>query len=334
MRPARPTRALVLSALSLAVLAAGCGGAEAAPGATSGGAAAPPAAAAAPSPSAATTGGLDLLVTGLPGDAPVQVGQLTGPGGFLRVLTVTAGVVQRIVDLPPGRYTVVWHAVSGPSTQGTVTLAPRVPTQSVDIVAGVVAAPLAVQYVSDAPVTLAVAGLPPGAADNTVAVVHGANGWSTYVTFRADTLIPVRLDPGSYVVEWRSIELRAGNDVLRYASTTPAQQVTVEPSGAPVLVHATFGLASGIIEIATLGLPVSGENTHVGVLRRPDGNTIWINVVPGTTYRASGLSAGEYRMEWEPVTLNGARYRPTPPAHAITLVPSAQPVPVTATYAR
>lgn len=178
-------------------------------------------------PSAPSAGILAVTVSGLPSGADAAVA-ITGPASYRRDLTAS----ETLTGLAPGVYTVAATAVAS----GTLSYAPTVPSQTVNVTATTATANV-VYSASGSSLTVNVSGVPAGAS----AAVHvsGPNGYDRDVT--ATTTLPA-VTAGPYTITAQAIS----SSGTAYNPTPGSQLVNVPPGGATTAaVGYTAGGAAG-----------------------------------------------------------------------------------------
>jgi hypothetical protein len=236
---------------------------------------------------AVSSGAIAVVLSGLPASL-AGLATVSGPDGFVRVLTATSTVT----GLIPGTYRVVSNAV----TAGGVTFTPDADTLVVVVSASLVASPVTIRYAAQVGrVTVATAGVPP---DTPLSLTLVGNG-ITRVLSGSATLdsLPV----GRYTLTAAPLTVNA----VRYAPALPTQTAVVTV-GATTALAVGFVVVPTVVEVQVLGLP-SGAAASITLIA-PAGEAV---SVPATT-RIAPAPVGRWRLTADPVTSGGATYMPTP----------------------
>lgn len=160
-----------------------------------------------------TTGSLAVVVGGLPGGAAGSV-TVTGPGGYTQNVTSTT----TLTLLAPGSYTVSAANVSAAGT----TYVPSPTTQSVTVVASLVASPATVSYaLATGAVTISTSGMPGGVTPTFSLTGTGAPRSAS----GAGTVSSLQV--GSWTITANTIVSGA----TTYTPSPSSQSVTITPNG-------------------------------------------------------------------------------------------------------
>jgi hypothetical protein len=245
---------------------------------------------------AITTGGLTVMVTGLPAGTSAAV-IVTGPGGYSRSVAAT----ETMVGLAPGSYTVAAAAV----TVAGQTYSPSPATQTQTVSVGATAAAAVAYAGPSGNLAVAVTGLPGGVAANIG--VSGPGGFAQTIT--ATTTL-TSLVAGTYTITANNVA--AGGQT--YLPSPLSQTVTVSAGAtANRAVTYTAAGASGALTLTVSGLP--GGTSAAIVVTGPGG---YNQTVTGTV-TLSALVAGSYTIAASNVSAGGSTYGPSPASQSITV---------------
>ncbi|HET6580114.1 MAG TPA: CARDB domain-containing protein [Gemmatimonadales bacterium] len=213
-------------------------------------------------PSGPSVGSLTVAVSGLPDGTAASV-TVSGPGGYSHQVAAS----ETLSGLTPGGYTVAAAVVSS----GGFAYRPVQPTQSVTVVEGASPASARVAYgAAGATLTVAVAGLPPGA--SAAITVTGPNAYSRLLT---GTATLADLAAGVYTVRAESVA-PAGPP---YTPSPGVQALTLAEGGnATAQVSYTQGATAGLdLRIDGMYLTQSVQ-TYAGAVPLVDGRDGFLRV--------------------------------------------------------
>jgi hypothetical protein len=213
-------------------------------------------------PSGPSVGSLAVAVSGLP-DGTAAAVTVTGPRGYSHEVAES----ETLAGLMPGAYTVAAAVVSS----GGFAYRPAQPSQSVTVTEGAAAASAQVAYgAAGATLTVAVAGLPPGA--SAAITVTGPNAYSRQLT---GTATLADLAAGVYTVTAESVA-PAGPP---YTPSPGAQALTLAEGGnGTAQVSYTQGATAGLdLRIDGMYLTQSVQ-TYAGAVPLVDGRDGYLRV--------------------------------------------------------
>jgi hypothetical protein len=255
------------------------------------------------------TGKLSLTVVGLPTGTSAQV-TLSGPNNFSRVLTAS----DIVANLKPGDYAIKAASIR----DGLTRYSPLTDSQTVTITKSNVPVAASVAYaVSSAVLTVTVNGAP--TADPAAVRVTGPNGFNQTI---AATTTFAGIDPGIYLIVAPEIL----SNQQRFAASPGSRQVQLSPGLNPTTIPVVYAQITGNITFAVAGLP-TGVTANISVSGPA------ASYVVGTSSDLVGVRAGQYTVNVNPVTSNGALYVPNFTVQTITLSAAATLV-VTVNYVR
>jgi hypothetical protein len=256
------------------------------------------------------TGSLALVVSGLPTGVSGSV-TITGPNAFSRTLTATT----TLTALTPGVYTV--SAQSVVVTGNSWMAAPA--SQSVTVVASLVAAPAAVNYaLGTGALAVTVSGLPTGA--SAAVTVTGPNAFARTLT-ATGTL--TGLAPGVYTVAAPTVVVN-GDDWL---ASPASQSVNVAASLVAAPATVTYTLGTGTLAVTINGVPTGAS----AVVTVTGPNAFSRALTASATLGA--LPPGAYTITASSITSGGNAFAPTPASQSVTVNASATGASATVTYA-
>lgn len=234
------------------------------------------------------TGSIAVSVTGVPAGSAGLV-TVTGPNGYLRIVTAT----ETLVDLTPGLYTVS----AAPVTVAGVLFQPSPASRTVAVSASVVAQPAPVSYASQSgSIAVTVTGLPSGAIGDVL--VAGPAGFSAVVT--ASTTLEA-LPPGSYTLTARTVRTSLGS----YGGTLSVGALTVA-ANTTAASTATYTALPSVVMLTVTGVP-SGASAAL-TLTSPS-NAV---SAPTTSTTLSTAASGRWRLVAATISSGGYRYAPSP----------------------
>ncbi|HTL05637.1 MAG TPA: M66 family metalloprotease [Gemmatimonadales bacterium] len=241
------------------------------------------------------SGGLQVIVSGLPAGNAASLA-VSGPAGFAQELTGS----QLLTDLLPGTYTISAASV----TAGGQLYAAAPASQGVSLAAGLVPQVVTVGYApATASLTVNVSGLPNGAAASLS--VTGPSGYAMQLN-GSSTLSG--LAPGVYSISGGSLTLSG----FSYAPQ-PAQQSVTLSGGSSGSAGVSYTATSGSLNLSVSGLP-GGTAANVSVT----GPAGYAQTLSGSQL-LQGLAPGSYSVSAAAVSSGGTSYSASPASQNLTL---------------